>query len=141
MKRFYNNILKVESGCWEWQAAKGHKGYGKCKYFGETLAHRVSFIIHHGPLLGSKMCVLHKCDNPPCVNPDHLFIGTLDDNNKDRAAKGRTVTVNQLKTHCKIGHEYDLKNTYIRSGGQRMGRKCACIRSNKVHAKKRALRE
>lgn len=128
-KRFNEKILKKENGCWEWQGARGHKNYGKLKSFGEQLAHRVSYILHNNVVLTPEMCVLHKCDNPPCVNPDHLFLGTKDDNNKDRTQKGRTVIHNSLKTHCKRGHEFNVENTYVRPGGQRLCRTCNRERS------------
>lgn len=78
----------LQSGCWEW---KGRRmgGYG---VLGHTkLAHRISWE-HHRDKIPEGMNVLHHCDNPPCVNPDHLFIGTLGDNNRDRSQKGRTRT-------------------------------------------------
>jgi hypothetical protein len=76
------------SGCWLWVGAWGGDGYG---YFriGRRLAHsqRMSYELFRGPLNG--LWALHKCDNPPCVNPDHLFLGTQDDNMDDSARKGR----------------------------------------------------
>lgn len=126
-KRFFNNILKTENGCWEWQASKTRFGYGKFKSFNQQLAHRVSYILHYGTL-DKDICVLHKCDNPPCVNPEHLFTGSIEDNNKDRASKGRTVVYNTFKTHCKRGHEFNEKNTYIRKSGRRMCRVCEKLR-------------
>ena len=65
-----------------------------------------------------------QCDNPPCVNPEHLFIGTRNINNKDRAAKGRTVTPNMNLTHCKRGHEFTPENTITRITGTRLCRTC-----------------
>jgi hypothetical protein len=125
-KRFFSKIEKKPNGCWEWQGYRSPEGYGKFKFKGETLAHRVSFRLHGLPLF-SKACILHRCDNPPCVNPNHLFLGTRDTNNKDRATKGRTVIYNSSKIVCKRGHPFNEKNTYYRSGGQRMCRVCACI--------------
>ena len=128
-KRFYNNILKIENGCWEWQKSRNLKGYGYFQTLGQRLAHRVSYIIHNGEF-DKKLCVLHRCDNPPCVNPDHLFLGTVNDNNKDRHAKGRTVTPNHnfFKTHCKRGHEFNKENTYVKKNGGRECRKCITLR-------------
>lgn len=79
--------------CWEWQAScfKRRMGYGA---FGVGTrvcsAHRVSFTIHKGPIPKGK-CVLHTCDNPKCVNPHHLFLGTYRDNNRDMVLKGRAA--------------------------------------------------
>ncbi len=87
--RFTSKYLEVPSGCWEWQAYKNAQGYGK---FGidrkVKLAHRVSYELKHGEL-SDTICVLHKCDNPSCVNPDHLFLGTRGDNIRDCISKGR----------------------------------------------------
>jgi hypothetical protein len=81
--------------CWIWIGATDLKGYGKI-YIGERAspamaAHRVSWELHCGPI-PEGLNVLHRCDNPPCVNPSHLFLGTIADNNADMDAKGRRVS-------------------------------------------------
>lgn len=80
----------VRSGpkCWEWQGTKTHK-YGRF-YIGRRMfrAHRVSWVIHYGPIPRG-LLVCHSCDNRPCVRPDHLFIGTAQDNTDDCVQKGR----------------------------------------------------
>jgi hypothetical protein len=76
-------------GCWEWQAAKSSFGHGRAKIGGKLYSpHRLAYEKHFGPIPTGKM-VLHKCDNPSCVNPDHLFIGTARDNVRDMMSKGR----------------------------------------------------
>lgn len=94
---FWNRVDKlgpvhpVCGQCWTWLGGKNTDGYGnlsKSKYVGATLAHRVSWIIHNGDI-PKDLFVLHKCDNPSCVRPDHLFLGTNSDNIADSKAKGR----------------------------------------------------
>lgn len=125
--RILTRIVQVHTGCWEYQGQINPEGYGILKYapFKETLAHRVSFIVFKSKGLSIKgMCVCHKCDNPKCLNPDHLFLGTLDTNNKDRAKKGRTVTPFMNLTHCKRGHQFTKENTFTRVNGTRLCLKC-----------------
>lgn len=91
-------FAKVEIGsapdsCWTWQGARNPKGYGvvfrpKCKGWGPQ-AHRVAWAMEHGE--PGSLHVLHSCDNPPCVRPSHLFLGTNKDNAVDRGKKGRTA--------------------------------------------------
>lgn len=90
---FWQRVLKMPSGCWEWQGARNDRNYG-CYYphMGEKhLAHRYAYRLAHGEF-DTTLDVLHKCDNPPCCNPDHLFLGTHQDNMIDRQNKGRTRT-------------------------------------------------
>lgn len=76
--------------CWVWTAATKTKGYGKFGIGSITaLSHRVCWELCRGPI-PEGLFVLHRCDNPPCCNPEHLFLGTLADNNRDRDSKGRT---------------------------------------------------
>lgn len=85
----------ASSGCWEWIASHTPCGYGQVRFRGtRELAHRVSWIIFHGeiPIDDTRYgtaCVLHRCDNPACVNPDHLFLGDQKANAEDSVSKGR----------------------------------------------------
>ena len=78
-----------ETGCWNWSKHRDSKGYGKLTLNYKILyAHRVSYSRYIGEI-PKGMHVCHKCDNPPCVNPDHLFLGTCSDNIQDMYNKGR----------------------------------------------------
>lgn len=91
-ERFWKSVRKT-AGCWEWTASRDRDGYGMfaAEIFGvrTTKAHRFSLMLHTGIVLDEYQLVMHSCDNPPCVNPDHLSPGTHLENTADMIAKGR----------------------------------------------------
>lgn len=88
--RFYKYVPDAsEHSCWEWQSTISHRGYGKFWLNGRTdLAHRASYKMHRGPI-ASGLMVRHVCDNPPCVNPNHLILGSALDNARDAIERDR----------------------------------------------------
>ena len=86
-ERFWPKVMKTD-GCWIWIAGKKPQGYGA--FENGRGAHRISWQIHFGPIPPG-MCVMHICDNPSCVRPDHLTLGSKADNNADARAKGRNT--------------------------------------------------
>jgi hypothetical protein len=92
---FWSKVRKRRNGCWEWTAFKNKSGYGSFSFRGGMIrTHRASWILTNGEIPKGEgfhgTCVLHKCDNPSCVNPEHLFLGTQSENIQDRNIKGRT---------------------------------------------------
>lgn len=136
-----------ENGCLIWRGPRNPSGYGSTKICGKTISvHRAQAMLTFGEL-PPKIDVCHKCDNPPCHNPDHLFLGSRSENMKDAASKGRL----RWQTNPPIGpahprakfSEEDIKDVIFSSGSlSEMARKYRCstdtisnIRRGKVWAK------
>lgn len=86
--------VKDKDECWEWTGYKIKTGYGRLGVHGKNeLAHRVAWTLTNGAIPDG-LCVLHKCDNPPCCNPNHHFLGTKLDNVTDMRSKGRDNYLN-----------------------------------------------
>jgi len=89
--------VNKDTGCWEWTKYLNEFGYGRMRFNGKKeLSHRVSYTVFVEPIPDG-LLVLHTCDNPRCVNPEHLFLGTDKDNFEDAVAKGRINPVLRAK--------------------------------------------
>jgi predicted XRE-type DNA-binding protein len=97
--RFWSRISpEPNSGCWLWDGTTDDYGYGRIRVNGyKSRAHRYSFELHYHKVPHG-FCVLHRCDMPWCVNPDHLFLGTHRDNIADMVAKKRNFKISELTT-------------------------------------------
>ena len=131
-------------GCWEWVGAKSYNGYGRFsiggRYYG---THRVAYELFGGSI-PTGMCILHSCDNPPCVNPAHLRLGTQLDNMRDMHAKGRArqggpVAANRAKTHCKRGHPFAGDNLRPAGAKGRRCKMCSMLNMREQRARRRAM--
>jgi hypothetical protein len=133
-KRFWSFVDRGGE-CWEWTGAAMHDGRGRISLRGvPRAAPRVSWLLATGENAAGYVC--HACDNPACVNPAHLWVGTALDNMRDKSAKGRHY--NTRKTHCHRGHEFTDENTYRVRGG-RMCKQCTKESRARLRATKGAV--
>lgn len=96
--KFWSKVNTGEPNhCWEWENHRDKNGYGQISINGITRrSHRVAWQLANGQEIPSGMLVCHYCDNPPCCNPDHLFLGTPKDNSGDRNKKNRQAKTNHF---------------------------------------------
>lgn len=139
--RFWKFVISREPGeCWVWRGVRNARGgYGQI-HVGpgrnqSAYAHRLSWSFVNGPIPDG-LWVLHHCDNKGCVNPEHLYLGTVVDNAADAVARKRLV--NAQKQSCPQGHAYDEANTYNRK--VKTNRRCRTCQRIRYHAGGEALR-
>ena len=130
-KRFWDKVkINALAQCWEWLSVINHEGYGRMWFLGRFVqAHRLSWMFHNGEI-PEGMLVCHRCDTPACVNPSHLFLGTVEQNMMDCVHKGRRtkstakltpVQVEEIRAKYrgraygshKLGREYSVSKTQI----------------------------
>jgi hypothetical protein len=122
-ERFWLKVEKSADGCWVWTAST-RNGYGRFSVEGsEEYAHRYSYQLSRGDIPDG-LIVRHRCDNPLCVRPDHLELGTKAENSQDMVERGRSTPNSRAEnTHCSNGHPFDQENTYWWNG-YRQCRRC-----------------
>ena len=141
-ERFWAKVEK-SGECWIWTASRRGKGYGLVRFRGRNAqAHRASYEMHNGPIPDGAV-VRHKCDNPPCVNPDHLELGTVADNNRDMSERGRSTSYanGTWGGKCRSGrHEIASKDDlYFSNYNQSWNcRACSSERSRRSNQKAKA---
>ena len=126
-------IERGPDDCWEWTGSRHPQGYGMFSVNGRNIyAHRFSAMLHFG-MFDRRSRVMHSCDNPGCVNPAHLSLGTQRDNMLDCSAKGRNPM--QRRQECPQGHPYDT--TVPSHGGvARRCRRCAAEASRRYRERR-----
>lgn len=127
-------------GCWLWFGATDSSGYGSIRLNGKTFgAHRASWICYKGQI-PEGLLILHRCDVPCCINPNHLFLGTDQDNAFDKVRKGRASSTSGMaykkgfrKKFCKQGHPRTPDNVMISNSG--------CLTCKRVSQRRRIARK
>ena len=136
-----DRLIEDPDHCWLWQGLVSGHGYGRLPWRQMNFtAHRISYELHYGSF-PSWLLVLHRCDTRLCCRPDHLFLGTHQDNVDDMIAKGhyrREPRGPSLRTHCKQGHEYTEENTYHHPVNGRLCRECTRIKTRRKKKERRA---
>lgn len=118
-------IAPDASGCWIWLGSRKSRVKGRdYGQLGSRPATKVVWEMVRGEPFPEGMFACHHCDNPPCVNPDHIFPGTARDNARDAYNKGRLVMPNTTTPHCRKGHPWTPENTYVYPNGSRKCRIC-----------------
>ena len=130
--RFWNRVVKGPA-CWTWTGSTDGR-YGEVWFRGrKQKAHRIAWELEAGPIPDG-LDVCHTCDNPSCVRPGHLFLGTARDNARDAQRKGRLYNPNPLKSVCWRGHQLTDENVYVDKRGWRSCKPCKIERQRQARA-------
>ena len=133
-------VINAQSACWEWRPGESRSNrYGHFYWRGVTRRpSRVSYSWFVGPVSG--VCVLHRCDNPRCINPLHLFAGSQKDNVDDAMRKGRhSYAAAKAATACRRGHPLSGENLRLKARGdgiRRLCRECSRVAGRRHDAKR-----
>jgi len=125
-ERIFGRVERTPDGCWLYLGGRSSRGYGVVSVRGRAAtAHRLAYLLRVGPIPPG-LCVLHRCDTPRCINPEHLFLGTKGENNADRKRKGRNADRRgERNTQAKLTPEQvdDIRSLY--TGGSTSQRQLA----------------
>jgi hypothetical protein len=130
----------TESGCWEWTRSRTEHGYGRVSWHNKPRrVHRViAHLVYGLDLDDSEQKALHRCDNPPCFNPAHLYIGSQKANVADMVSRGRWAGGGKPHEVCAQGHPLTDDNVKIGRGGGRRCRTCACATQREYYRRRKA---
>lgn len=128
-KRFWSHVEKKDKNqCWPWMSALSQKGYGVFNYRQKTMkSHRISYFLSFGTLIDG-LLVCHRCDNPPCCNPNHLFLGTAMENQRDSILKGRSrKAIGEYASSAKLKEDQVVEIRCLHSVGNTSFKKLSTI--------------
>ena len=129
-------MSKPRGECIEWTGIVQPNGYGRIHIFNKAIgSHRLAWALANGRAPKRSMDICHTCDNRKCINPNHLFEGTRQENMRDAVRKGRMHAPNKDKKFCKRGHAFTHENTTTRKCGRRECKTCRNMHQRKYREK------
>lgn len=139
-QRFWSHVVRgAPDECWPWNGSNDPREYGSIWVDGKRRkASQISWELANGRPFPPNTMACHTCDNPPCVNPAHIWPGSMSDNILDSVSKGRFVKHQAMKTHCPRGHAYTAGNIYWSKTGGRHCMECHRMHLKSWRARRRA---